>query len=269
MLQACFYNPAPTRVWSRVQSPCTYPGGDYTAQYIYIPEINKIVPIGEVPFELAVLKKGNILQYKKNSSNLTSRQRYSQIAKGMWTNRNTTYASQSQTSSQPNTKSLKQVNYTTVTLNGLPINEPVSCVKPIIIPRPSSLPSGTGKPAVPVPPIPPLPLPVVSSLDAVIPNIIPNPAPPAPVVLPEGGQLICTVTQNICTGEILQSTSVNYCTPTSASDVPGDIINLCYNDGFLPTYYPRQNLTQASSGGNKFPEGYKGFVSAIYFTGNK
>jgi hypothetical protein len=266
MAVKCYYNPAPTRVWSRVQAPCTYPGGDYTTQYVYIPIINKIVPIGDVVNEFNVLKKGNILQYKNNSSNLTSRQRYSQIAKGMWTNRTTTYASQTQTSSQPNTKSLKQVNYTTVTLNGVPINSPVTCKKPIIIPTPSSLPSGTGQPVVPAPPIPPLPEPVDSSLNAVIPNITPPPAPPAPEVIPDGGSLICTITQNICTGEILKSTSVNYCTPTSASDVPGPIIDLCYNDGFLPTYYPRQNLTQASSGGNKFPEGYKGFVSAVYFT---
>jgi len=266
MAPICYYNPAPTRVWSRVQSPCTYPGGDYTAQYIYIPIINKIVPIGDVPNELAILFKGNVLQYKNNSSNLTKRQRYSQIAKGMWTNRNTTYASQSQTSSQPNTKSLKQVNYTTVTLNGAPINSPVTCTKPIVYPTPSALPAGTGLPPVPGPVLPPLPPPVPSILKAVIPDVVPPPAPPTPVVIPEGGNLICTITQNICTGQILESTSVNYCTPTSASDVPGTIINLCYNDGFVPTYYPRQNLSQASSGGDKFPDNYKGLVSAIYFT---
>jgi hypothetical protein len=262
-MAVCYYNPTPTRVWGRVENSCTF-NNDITAEYVYIPILNKIVPIGQVPYEFAILNKGNVLQYKKNSSNITKQQKYSQISKGLWNNRNKSYASQSQTMSIPNTKSLKQVNYTTITLNGAPIDSPVTCTKPIVFPTFPTLPANTGPQHV-LPPMPPPPKP--PSQNAVESNPVLNvfPPPSAPVVIPDGGNLICSITENICTGEILKSTSVNYCAPTSDSDVPGPIIKLCYNDGFLPTYYPRQNLTQASSGGNSFPQGYKGFARAIYF----
>ena len=37
----CLYNPNPTRVWSRVQSSCTYQDG--TTDTIYIPVLNKTI----------------------------------------------------------------------------------------------------------------------------------------------------------------------------------------------------------------------------------
>jgi hypothetical protein len=90
----------------------------------------------------------------------------------------------------------------------------------------------------------------------VLPYINPAPAPAPRVVIPDGGNLICNVAENICTGEILSITQAdNNCNPTTASDVPGPIIDLCYNDG-LPTYYPRQRYIMTNSG-NKFPVGYK------------
>jgi hypothetical protein len=60
---------------------------------------------------LAQLNKGNVLQYKKNSSNLTKKQQYAQVAKGMWTNRTKTWATQSDTYTNPNTTDLQRVNY--------------------------------------------------------------------------------------------------------------------------------------------------------------
>jgi hypothetical protein len=88
------YNPVPPRAWSRVENRCAF---------------DENVPLNTNLNQ--ILKKGNILQYKKNSSNLTQKQRYSQIAKGKWTNRTTTWASQTQTTSNPNTLNLQQIDY--------------------------------------------------------------------------------------------------------------------------------------------------------------
>ena len=68
------YNPNPTRTWSRVQSNCS----------LVIPT----TPITQAEvIELQMRRKGNVLQYKENSSNLTKTQQYSLIAQGKWTNR--------------------------------------------------------------------------------------------------------------------------------------------------------------------------------------
>jgi hypothetical protein len=272
---ACFaFNgqpPNPPRVWSRVQGICSTLPVDTITQ-------------GEAT-TIAMLSKGNVLQYKKNSSNITKQQRYSQIAKGMWTNRNTTWASQTITTTMPNTQSLKRVNYRTIYLdNGAPAVGPITCptsVEPTIpnklpinpntqniVPRPGITTTfvqicpvyvkptgppiyidGGPYPEVPSKPVDPIIVPV-------LPYINPAPAPAPRVVIPDGGNLICNVAENICTGEILSITQAdNNCNPTTASDVPGPIIDLCYNDG-LPTYYPRQRYIMTNSG-NKFPVGYK------------
>ena len=273
---ACFaFNgqpPRPPRVWSRVQGICS------------------TLPVDTIgPLEagtIAMASKVNVLQYKKNSSNITKQQRYSQIAKGMWTNRNTTWASQSVTTTMPNTLSLKRVNYKTIYLdNGAPANLPITCPTPTTPTIPNKLPTnpninrsiqlndtqfGIITPACPVyviPPGPPIyivggPYPEVPKkpVDPIIIPVLPYikpPLEPVPrVVIPDGGNLICNISENICTGQILSATPANdNCNPSSASDVPGPIIPLCYNDA-LPTYYPRQRYIMTNSG-NKFPEGYK------------
>jgi len=59
------YNPYPTRTWSRIDNIlCT-----------------NIPP--DKAYEMDVQKKRIILQYKKNSANLTKNQKYAQIAKGI------------------------------------------------------------------------------------------------------------------------------------------------------------------------------------------
>ena len=93
------YNPQPPRVWSRVQHECSTIN-DSNNNNTITTEIDK-----------QMLLKGNILQYKKNSSNLTKNQRYSKIAKGQWTNRTKSWATQTQTYSNPNTSNLLRVNY--------------------------------------------------------------------------------------------------------------------------------------------------------------
>ena len=274
---ACFaFNglpPDPPRVWSRVQGRCsTLPVDTITQKEADL---------------IAMASKGNILQYKNNSSNITKQQRYSQIAKGMWTNRNTTWASQSVNATMPNTLSLKRVNYKTIYLdNGAPAIGPITCPTPVEPTIPSTLPinpntinrsielndnqlgirpnlcpvyviptgppifiNGGPSPQLPKKPVDPIIVPVLP--------VINPPIEPAPrVIIADGGNLICNVTENICTGEVLSVTQANdNCNPSSASDVPGPIVPLCYSNG-LPTYYPRQRYIMTNSG-NKFPIGYK------------
>lgn len=214
------YNPIPAKVWSRVESTCTYPSTNTnTNNTFYIPILKKTVNSqSAVSYELEMLNKGNVLQYKNNSSNLTKKQRYSQIAKGMWTNRNTTWATQTQTYTNPNIKNLKRVNYTNIFLiSGIETTDPITCPD--------------------------------NYADTPIESI----------VIPNGGTLICNAIENICTGETIVKPNRNICNPTSDSNVPGPIINLCWNNG-LPTWYPRQRYIMGSSG-NKFPTNYKALVS--------
>jgi len=203
------YNPNPTRAWSRFQAECTYIIPNQTANSAYIPIIKKIVPLEDVAHELAVINKGNILQYKDNSANITKWQKYSQIARGSW-NRKKAWATQTQKYTNPNTNSFQRINYS-------------------------------------------------SSV-----NIIPNTSQQAVEfcknnTIPDGGSLNSRLIVNQCTGKVIQKLGNNICFPTSASDVPGRIINLCYNDN-IQTWYPKQRLFMGNSS-NKFPEGYKGFVS--------
>ena len=201
------YLPIPPRLWSRVQSPCSlsigvgnnfdYALGDYKKQ---------------------TLLKGNILQYKKNSSDLTKKQRYALIAKGMWTNRTTTWATQSVSYTNPNTTSLQRVNFTIID----PSNNTFSS--------------------------PPNPFFAYGCTSTEI---------------KDGGSLVCNTVVNPCTDEVISRTkSQVICHPTTDSDVPGPIIELCWNDG-NPTWYPRQRYTMGTSG-NKWPVNSKEIVSAIH-----
>jgi len=103
----------PPRAWNRYDNRCASSTINPFAgvKQNYVPFVNLIVNPQDYQYQQAVLQKGNVLQYRKNSSNLTKNQRYAQIAKGKWTNRTTTWASQSQTVTIPNTKSLRRVNY--------------------------------------------------------------------------------------------------------------------------------------------------------------
>lgn len=96
------YLPIPARVWSRVQRECTSVNTSNSGN-------SQEYAIRD--YKRQELLKGNILQYKCNSSNLTKKQRYAQIAKGMWASRTKTWATQTATFSNPNTLSLKRVNY--------------------------------------------------------------------------------------------------------------------------------------------------------------
>jgi len=258
-----YYLPVPPRVWSRVENPCAYTNSfiNIPGDYIYLPYLKDPILKSQYYYQLACLKKGNVLQYKANSSNLTKQQRYAQIAKGMWVNRTTTWASQSATTSDPNTKSLKRVNYFNITTTGVPTPDPLTCSLPatpknyVLPPRPG--PSDSNAPTLPPPPQqnqpggPVMPPPVAPAI------------PAAPIVIADGGTLVCNITQNICTGEILKVTETNQCFLTTASDVPGRPMLLCYNDS-LPTVYPKTRLTYTTAGG-KWPQGAK-FIAAANTT---
>lgn len=258
------YLPVPPRVWSRVENPCAYTNSDVIknipGDYIYLPYAVEPLLKSQYFYQLECLRKGNVLQYKKNSSNLTKQQIYAQIAKNKWVNRTTTWASQSETVSIPNTKSLKRVNYFHITTGGVPTAAPLTCSLPI--PDPpinSALPARQTivNPEIPV--IPPPPPPDQPGGPIMPPGVQPAPEPVSDVV-PDSGNLVCNITENICTGELLAITSVGQCFLTTASDVPGTPMLLCYNSA-LPTVYPKTRLTYPAAGG-KWPEGAKFIVAA-------
>jgi len=205
------YNPVPTKEWYRFENQCVY----------NTESVGSIIQSKKLAYEIAVLSKGNILQYKKNSSNLTKKQIYAQIARGMWTNRTTSWATQSDTYTNPNTKSLKRVNYTEIIIN------PVTARGKVV--------TADG---------------IICTANDLTPDLN------ATIVIPDGGNLLCNVTENQCTGEVYKTTQRNNCNPLSASDVPGPTTAaLCYNSA-LPTYYPRVRRTYGTSG-DKWPQGAK------------
>lgn len=200
------YNPQPPRAWSRVEDLCALTTD--SSGTILSPVTQTQVPLGKYYYDAQMINKGNVLQYKKNSSSLTKKQRYSQIAKGMWTNRTKTWATQSVTYTNPNMTSLRRVNYTVVPL-------PTGVLDPFLCPT---------------------------------------------TTYQDGGNLVCNQTVNPCTNQVIETTFVPNCNPTSDSNVPGQIQALCWNSK-LQTWYPRQRRTMNNST-NKWPTNYKFFRSA-------
>ena len=188
------YNPIPARTWSRVQNVCPDESIDRINNNAYDAQMNL---------------KGNILQYKKNSSNLTKNQRYAQIAKGQWANRTKSFASQTQTYTNPNTTGLQRVNYSSIPFPNQIVGSPNN-------------PSGPFQPGVP------------------------NPFGCLTDVLQDGGSLVGNTYVEPCSGQIIKKTSAVTCNLTTACDVPGPIEKLCW-DPRLNTWYPRQNLTMNNS----------------------
>ena len=255
------YAPMPPRDWSRVQNNSSLTDDTQnTSKLVKLPYSGKIVPASILYLEYAMLNKGNVLQYKKNSSNLTKQQRYAQIAKGLWTNRNTTWATQSTRGyTNPNNQSLQRVNTINITVDGVQTNAPVTCPKPVTpinetLPPASS--GGSTNPEV----LPPPPPPPSGNSGTVLPATEPEPAA-EPVVIQDLGNLVCGTQENVCTGELITQPTSILCHPTSDSDVPGSLMELCWNDG-TPTWYPRQRYIMTNSG-NKWPYNYKLLVSAV------
>jgi hypothetical protein len=218
------YLPFPERAWSRVDNKCTYENSS-SPQSITNESDNIHDPF--VFYRAALINKGNVLQYKKNSSQLTKQQRYAQIAKGMWTNRTKTWATQSDIYTNPNTTSLKRVAYIEYPINDITPGSPANLAGPFV--------------------------PVAFLKD---PFNCPN------FTFKDGGNLVCGVYQNPCTGAVIDKTFQPKFYPTSDSDVPGPIQEL-YWDPKIQTWYPKTRRTMNNSL-NKWPTNYKLFRSAIY-----
>lgn len=172
--------------------------------------------------------KGNILQYKANSATYTKKEKYARLAKGFSNQRNKFFATQSQTVSNPNIYGLLRTGYTTYTYNNETVGAPNNIAGPF----------------------------ATQST---------NPFNCSSTDLLDGGSLIVGKYVNPCTNEIIREipNSEIICAPASASNIPGNEV-LCWNKKYK-SYYPRNKRTYNNSA-NKFPTGYKGFVSAIHLT---
>ena len=204
------YLPIPPRAWYRVINRCVYDSSGNSQDY-----------------KTALINKGNVLQYKKNSAQLTKQQRYSQIAKGLWTNRTKTWATQTDTYTNPNTTLLQRVGYIEYPKNDLTPGSPANISGPYI---------------------------PVSYLSD--PLNCPN------FKFKDGGSLVCSSYENPCTGQIVQKTFEPNFHPTSDSDVPGPIQQLYWNPK-LQSWYPKviRNMNTTT---DKWPVNYKLFRSAVY-----
>jgi hypothetical protein len=257
------YLPQPPRAWSRVQNECSvitsFPENDNElTRLVPFPYTKKLVIAATFKEQIDMLRKGNILQYKANSSNLTKNMKYSKIAQGMWTNRNTTWATQSTRGyTNPNTTSLKRIAKVNIAFDPVtriplgPTILPVTCPS-FETNNNSALPfsTGAGTSNIVIPTLPKTPPTNPNNNDTFIPPVAPL-AEPDPIVIQDEGVLICSIQENICTGYTKASLSQQLCNPTSDSDVPGQIRDLCWNDG-TPTWYPRQRYTMSNSD-NKWP----------------
>lgn len=244
-----FYRPIPPREWSRVQNSCTFYTEDLPSS-VTIPLLNITVPLASAYYYAKLLRKGNVLQYKANSSNLTQSQQYSLIAQGKWTNRTTTWATQSDKYSNPNNLSLKRVGNINITVDGTETFLPVTCpTNPVIVNNilPTNVINSNNNPIIPPPPPPPTD---GTGGGTIIPIVNPD-TPTEPIVIPDLGNLICNTTENICTGETTTHPANRLFYPTTDSDVPGRIQELYWNPR-LQTWYPRQRLTMNNST-NKWP----------------
>jgi hypothetical protein len=200
-----------------------------------------------------MLNKGNVLQYKKNSQSLSKSQIYSRIAQRP----RKTWATQTDTYSNANLSSLKRTgNAQNIAIDPITgailgeTNEAVTCTE--YVPSTNdSLPVNTGGgSSVAEPGIPPAISDTSGSTDEVFPTIQEE-TEISPIIIQNGGSLICSVQENICTGEITAKIFDPMVHPTTDSDVPGSI-QLLYWNARLNSWYPRERRRMTNSG-NKWP----------------
>jgi len=241
---SCNQNPPnPPREWSRVENRCVFDDSSNTNVFL------------EQKLLADMQYKGNILQYKKNSSSYTKKQIYSLIAKGKWLLRKKTYATQSDRYSNPNTNYLRRINGQFIDLNTGQIAQNPSCKdhQPITFDNLPFLPHvDNNNPFLPPPaPIDNNTFPIIKKI---ITSIVTN-------IIEDNGTLICNQQENPCTGEITTTPDSERCYSTTFSDVPfGKINTLCYQQ--KPLYYPKTRYTMNNSE-NKWPYGSK-FIQPFY-----
>ena len=222
------YLPQPPRTWSRVQSRCTFlnPNDDYAQVISGV--TNRGKTLAQADYQEKLLYKGNILQYKGNSSRLTKKQKYTQLAKGFGPGRTKVFATQTETYTNPNTTGFLRVGSTTIPYPNFLVGQPNN-------------PSGPYLPNAPNPD-----------------NCNTNGS------LEDGGTLVCGFHVKPCTNEVISVGKERgdiICNPSTASDVPGIPIALCWDPAFQ-TWFPKPRYFMNNST-DKWPVNYKGFVSAI------
>jgi hypothetical protein len=259
--------------WYRRNTVCTDPSSDTTKfldgkDRIYIPTLKKYVNIFELKNAFDMYKKANVLQYNDNhhTNKLTKNQKYALIAKGKWTTRKT-YATQTETYTDPNNNHLKRVNYDVINANtGTPTTEPITCPSHIPKTYANTLPPNDNTPSV-VPDILPIPPPKPSNNNFVLPDIVPVVNTPENKNIPDGGNLIIGTIEDICRGEtkIICDFNPIICFPSSYSDVPrinGEDKELCYTKDSPALLTSNKKTTASSADGGQYATNYKGVVSA-------
>ena len=222
------YNPIPPRVWSRVQADCVYTDPSSSYESAYIPLTNQTVSLAQADYEAKQFYKGNILQYKGNSAQLTKKQKYTQLARCAGPSRTKVFATQSLRGyTNPNTRAMKRVGYITYPYPNEIVAAPNNISGPFAYNIPSPFDCANGN------------------------------------SIQDGGTLVCGSLANPCSGEVYKEGPQNatLCFPASASNVPGSSY-LCWNNK-IQTWNPRQRYFMNNST-SKWPEGYKGFTSAVH-----
>lgn len=241
------YLPQPPRVWLRSTGICEIIYQNDENGTVYLPYFNKNVSVNEAIYLKKMLYKGNILQYSSQATQLggyTKKMNYARIAKGFGKFRKRGWASQTDSYTSPNVNSFHRENFTITSNNSNGEIRLPECresfVENIVFPIPSD-------------PIPDLENPIFPPINDPA-DIISYDYPVTPIdpvindSVVEGGNLRHCTRGGICTGEIKEFIRNTACFPTSASDVPGPIINLCYPNN-APAFYPRvrRKYTTAST----------------------
>jgi len=232
------YIPEPSRLWSRVQTQC-FPES--------LEEYNNYL----------MMKKGNILQFKKNSSSFTKKQIYSLMAQKKWTNRNTTWATQnSRGYTNPNAKMLKRNNSTNIIISTPTFSETILSITCPSLPNsnnnslPNNLPNESGNEEGLNPELPPTE-PETGGNGNLLPSTPNEDIDNVPIVISDLGTLSCNIIENPCTFYTETKQSNQFYHPTTDSDVPGKI-NFLYWNKTTQSWYPRQRRNMSTSN-NKWP----------------
>jgi hypothetical protein len=158
---------------------------------------NERIPILQYYEELNILNKASILQYSKNSNNLTKKQKYVLLTKTNSNKGGITWATQSTNGiepTNPNTQNLLRINSININLNKNQSNLPITCP---------------------------------NSKQLLNNNINNN----NNIIIQDMGTLIYNIKENICTGNINVINTNNYklCSLTSSLNIPGPEKVICWN----------------------------------------
>lgn len=241
------YLPYPTRLWYRTSNLCSTPDAN-----VFVPYLNREVSREELGSILKVFRKGNVLQYPANRW-VTKTQTFTSIAKGY--TRKKCWASQTDTLTEPNVNKLQRNNPNIISNNANDEYFFPECFIPdkkdIIFPNYIPTTETGTEPTNPPNPTNPT-YPNVNNATSILNTFafpISTPFIPENKLIPstiEGGTLVSCTTENTCSGIISSQMKNISCIPTSDSNVPGPIIELCYPTN-MPTTSVRRKTYASSS----------------------